>query len=207
MIYVDENLCTGCELCVDACKHGALSVRGRTASIDETLCTSCGQCVDLCLTGAIISVETVSESSPETALAGPFEARSLWATSSPLSPVGLDAAPSVTASPRPAASSPSRLQLIEKALSGLVSIAAFVLDRRRSRSVGLGASSAVCPAGSERRLSAVGTGRGAGSGLCQGSGGRQGLGTGQGLGGGRGPRDGRGPGRGRGRASKRNRST
>ncbi len=68
MMYVDESLCTGCGICVDACTQGAISSDACRASIDPVLCTSCGCCIDACRTDAIVSVETISEYPIATAL-------------------------------------------------------------------------------------------------------------------------------------------
>jgi MinD superfamily P-loop ATPase len=51
---VDEDLCTGCERCLDSCRFGAIStlVDG-TARIDEWACEGCGACATACRHGAI----------------------------------------------------------------------------------------------------------------------------------------------------------
>jgi heterodisulfide reductase subunit A-like polyferredoxin len=45
---VDENLCTGCELCLDRCQFGALSIADSICRIDEKRCFGCGLCVSEC---------------------------------------------------------------------------------------------------------------------------------------------------------------
>ena len=50
---VDADRCTGCGACVEACSHGALTLRGGIASLDAQLCRGCGVCVDACPVGAI----------------------------------------------------------------------------------------------------------------------------------------------------------
>jgi H+/Na+-translocating ferredoxin:NAD+ oxidoreductase subunit B len=50
---VDDDLCTGCGLCIDACQFGALSVNG-VASVNRTKCVGCGVCVNACLDKALI---------------------------------------------------------------------------------------------------------------------------------------------------------
>jgi len=50
---VDADRCTGCGACVEACPHGALTLRGGIASLDAQLCRGCGVCVDICPVGAI----------------------------------------------------------------------------------------------------------------------------------------------------------
>ncbi|UCE91891.1 MAG: CoB--CoM heterodisulfide reductase iron-sulfur subunit A family protein [Methanobacteriota archaeon] len=54
---VDEELCIGCELCVDMCPYGAPemveSEKGTRARIVEALCHGCGTCVAACPQKAI----------------------------------------------------------------------------------------------------------------------------------------------------------
>jgi ferredoxin len=45
---VDEDLCTGCELCLDRCQFGALSVVDNLCQVDEKRCFGCGLCVTAC---------------------------------------------------------------------------------------------------------------------------------------------------------------
>ncbi len=202
MLYVDENLCTGCGICVDVCAQGALTIKGNAASIDQTVCTSCGRCVDACLTGAIISVETISEYPPADVPARYPETESLPARTTPLSPGARGAAVPAAAARAPALS-PSRLDAIERVLSGLLSVAAFFLDRRQGRSTGLSllpgnrntnAAGVAVPKGGRaaglgkasrqcRRRVAGNTG---GPGVGRGIGGRRGSGKGRGGGGGQG---------------------
>jgi len=51
MIVVDENLCTGCSLCVPECPEEALSCFG-WAKVTSN-CVSCLACVDFCPSGAL----------------------------------------------------------------------------------------------------------------------------------------------------------
>ena len=49
VIKVDENLCTGCGRCVDACLTGALAiVDGKARLVDERLCDGYGSCIVVC---------------------------------------------------------------------------------------------------------------------------------------------------------------
>ena len=48
MIYVIEEKCIGCSLCVKACIFGAVKVVDKLAAIDEDRCTLCGACVTAC---------------------------------------------------------------------------------------------------------------------------------------------------------------
>ncbi len=51
---VDEDLCSGCELCLERCRFDAISILfDGTASIDEWSCEGCGACVPACRAGAI----------------------------------------------------------------------------------------------------------------------------------------------------------
>jgi NAD-dependent dihydropyrimidine dehydrogenase PreA subunit len=204
LIYVDENLCTGCEICLDACNRDAISISGRTATIDETLCTSCGQCIDLCPAGAIISVETISEAPSASVPAQSPQAQPLWAGTAPLFPAGSDAAALAAASPAPAGSAPSKLEVAEKVLSGLLSFASFVLDRRQGRLVERAASSTSGAMGVGRNAGGTSTGGSGRPGPRQVRGGGRGLGAGQGRGRAQGRGDGRGSGQGRGGRCKAN---
>jgi heterodisulfide reductase subunit A-like polyferredoxin len=44
---VDEDACTGCELCLEACQFEALS-HTSFAEVDPTRCVGCGLCVLAC---------------------------------------------------------------------------------------------------------------------------------------------------------------
>lgn len=182
MMYVDESLCTGCGICVDACTQGALSLGKCTASIDPALCTSCGRCSDVCLTEAIISVETIPEYPAATVSVPRPENQPLRARTSPLSPDAVGALAPSTASPVSRYVATSKLDVAEKVLSGLLTVAALVLERRQGRSVaGTGNRSAL----------GAGTGSGGAGGACR-SGRRQRGGGGRGLGSGRGRAGGQG---------------
>ena len=50
---VDQEKCTGCGLCVDACPVEAISMNDDKAQVDEATCTECGLCVDECPNDAI----------------------------------------------------------------------------------------------------------------------------------------------------------
>ena len=53
MPWIDEEMCTGCETCVDECVVGAISVRGHVASINDRECIRCGVCHGVCPDGAV----------------------------------------------------------------------------------------------------------------------------------------------------------
>ncbi len=51
---VDEDLCSGCELCLDSCRFDAISILfDGTAQVDEWSCEGCGACATACRRGAI----------------------------------------------------------------------------------------------------------------------------------------------------------
>jgi ferredoxin len=49
---VDEDDCTGCEICLDRCPVGALAVE-EFAQVDREKCLGCGLCASVCPTDAI----------------------------------------------------------------------------------------------------------------------------------------------------------
>jgi electron transport complex protein RnfB len=62
---LDERLCTGCELCIERCQFGALSVAENLCSIDEQRCFGCGLCVSACGDGALSLVRRPEDQVPE----------------------------------------------------------------------------------------------------------------------------------------------
>ena len=56
MLYVDENRCSGCGVCVEVCPTGAMSLRSGVAVIDQERCTQCEACFHACPEQAILSV-------------------------------------------------------------------------------------------------------------------------------------------------------
>ena len=57
MIFIDENKCTLCGDCAEACPWQALSLAEGKLVIDRDLCAECGACLRLCPVGAIYEVE------------------------------------------------------------------------------------------------------------------------------------------------------
>ena len=57
MVYVNETVCTGCGLCLDACPQNAIDLIKEIATIDVSRCSECLACVEICPNGAILSVE------------------------------------------------------------------------------------------------------------------------------------------------------
>jgi NAD-dependent dihydropyrimidine dehydrogenase PreA subunit len=180
MLYVDENLCTGCGICLEACDRGALSMRGRSAFIDESLCTSCGRCADTCVTGAIVTLEIDPDTLPGIVPAQSPQVRAVSAGMAPLSPARSDAVGSTAASPVPVISPVAKLEMFEKAVSSLLSVVSFFLDRRERLGV--------------RQVSSKSRTPGSPVVACR----RRGVGPGQGSARGRGYRGGQRTGRGRG---------
>ncbi len=54
IVRIDEDLCTGCGLCVSPCAEGAIQiVDGKAKVIREELCDGAGFCLGVCPTGAL----------------------------------------------------------------------------------------------------------------------------------------------------------
>ncbi len=51
--FVDKELCTGCEACVEACPVDAIKMEGEVALVDPEECTGCEACVEECPVEAI----------------------------------------------------------------------------------------------------------------------------------------------------------
>lgn len=53
---VDEDVCSGCHICVSVCPYNAVSVNERGKSeVNPALCKGCGTCTATCASGAMIS--------------------------------------------------------------------------------------------------------------------------------------------------------
>ena len=54
IVTIDEELCIGCGLCINACQEGALKmVDGKARLVSEIYCDGLGDCLPACPTGAI----------------------------------------------------------------------------------------------------------------------------------------------------------
>jgi NAD-dependent dihydropyrimidine dehydrogenase PreA subunit len=54
IIKIDETLCNGCEMCVDACHEGAIQMKdGKAVLVRDDYCDGLGNCLPVCPTGAI----------------------------------------------------------------------------------------------------------------------------------------------------------
>ena len=60
---VDEELCSGCKICIQLCPYSAISFdeEKKIASINEALCKGCGTCAAACPSGAITSRHFTTE--------------------------------------------------------------------------------------------------------------------------------------------------
>ncbi|MCX7862079.1 MAG: 4Fe-4S binding protein [Bacteroidales bacterium] len=62
IITINENLCTGCGICADACAEGAIQIiDGKARLISEILCDGLGACIGSCPEGAITIEEKETE--------------------------------------------------------------------------------------------------------------------------------------------------
>ena len=53
MPWINKELCTGCQTCVDECSVGAISMEEDIAFIKEDDCIRCGICHDVCPDDAV----------------------------------------------------------------------------------------------------------------------------------------------------------
>lgn len=53
MYEVNQELCIGCQQCIEACPTGAISMVNNKAQINPEICRECGSCLQACPEGAI----------------------------------------------------------------------------------------------------------------------------------------------------------
>jgi Fe-S-cluster-containing hydrogenase component 2 len=56
VIYVNQELCTGCGGCVESCPVEAIRLVNQRAVITKALCTKCEACLEACPNGAITAI-------------------------------------------------------------------------------------------------------------------------------------------------------
>jgi NAD-dependent dihydropyrimidine dehydrogenase PreA subunit len=173
-MYVDENLCAGCGLCVDACDQHAISIQRYLAVIDPAACTNCARCALVCITGALGTTEIVPKDGPPFALGRPQETLPLR-PGAPLTSFRMTSlAPverSLPAKPSEQARSSSvvrpSLETVERLVSGVLGLLNFVLDAKAGRaSIGKGRSALAQMGNGQRQFlgKSGGVGRGVGRG-------------------------------------------
>jgi len=64
LAIVDEDLCIGCETCMDFCQFDALSLVDFVSTVDEDACMGCGVCVDHCDQEALSLVAAPKKGTP-----------------------------------------------------------------------------------------------------------------------------------------------
>jgi 2-oxoacid:acceptor oxidoreductase delta subunit (pyruvate/2-ketoisovalerate family) len=68
---INENLCTGCNICISICPFGAISKNDKgVAKVDEEICKGCGICAAHCPENAIAMERLTNEQIVNFALAG-----------------------------------------------------------------------------------------------------------------------------------------
>ena len=68
VFQVNQELCAGCGVCMEACSVGAIQLVDQRAVIDNMLCTQCEACADACPNEAIDILSIPARSMPIAAL-------------------------------------------------------------------------------------------------------------------------------------------
>lgn len=56
LMQVNQELCAGCGVCMEACAVDAIHLVNQRAVIETALCTHCEACIDACPNGAITAI-------------------------------------------------------------------------------------------------------------------------------------------------------
>jgi heterodisulfide reductase subunit A-like polyferredoxin len=52
-VRVNEDICVGCEECLEVCKFRSIEIKDNIASINQNRCMGCGRCEQACPNNAI----------------------------------------------------------------------------------------------------------------------------------------------------------
>jgi NAD-dependent dihydropyrimidine dehydrogenase PreA subunit len=125
MIFVDEQKCTLCGACVEACPWQALSLAEGKLVIDRDLCAECGACLRLCPVGAIYEVEPVPVAAVDA------KSESIVRTDTAAVPRPAKPARTLILASPPVAPSPLWVGVLPLAARFVGGLADWWLDRRR----------------------------------------------------------------------------